>query len=261
MSDQLVTVARFTGPLEAQLALGRLRDEGVQALLTGDNCVSVFTGTGLGGDHQLQVTEADRERAEQILADFARDRELDKHAALADQDAAIWVCPLCGDAVADHLDVCPACQTPRDAPEGAVRKGVTPPATRLRPRRQPSLEEGVERRDRLSAEATSLPEQLEAEGGLDLPEVATFLGDDLARRAFLSALFGFLLWAMYWALNSPLLTILFSLPFTLYAVWLMGRLAFFPGELSPKGMRHLIVAIGVTLLTGLSAGRIFLLFF
>src|SRR5262245_4242656 len=112
MSEQLVTVARYTSPLEAQLALGRLREEGIQAFLAGDNSVSIFTGTGLGGDHQLQVTEADLGRAEQVLADLARDRELDRHAALADPDAAIWVCPLCGDAVADHLDVCPACRTP-----------------------------------------------------------------------------------------------------------------------------------------------------
>jgi hypothetical protein len=232
VSDQLITVARYTDPLEAQLALGRLREEGIQAFLTGDNSVSVFTGTGLGGDHQLQVTEADRERAEQVLADFARDRDLDRHAALEEADAAIWVCPLCGDAVADHLAACPACATPRDAPEGAIQKEASRTVRRPPRRQAPAPEEGIERQDLLSPEAPGLPEQVEGESDLQLPPLETFLGDDLARRAMLAALFG---------------------PFTvglgtLYSCWLLVKLFLYSGELSPSGMRKLYLAI---LLNGL----------
>jgi len=49
----------------------------------------------------------------------------------------------------------------------------------------------------------------------------TFLGDDLVRRAFLASLFGF----------SGFLS--------LYSLWLLGRLAFFPGKISPRMMPRL----------------------
>jgi hypothetical protein len=231
MSVQLVTVARYSDPLEAQLALGRLREEGIQAILTGDNSVSIFTGTGLGGDHQLQVIEADRGLAERILADFARDRDPDRHALPEDEDAALWVCPLCGDAVAEHLTTCPACATPRDAPEGAVQ--TRPSRTPRRPwRRASRLAEGIERQDRLAPDAPGLPEPDEAESDLQLPPLETFLGDDFARRALWAALFG------------PLTAGLG----TLYSCWLLLKLLLFSGELSPSGMRKLYLAI---LLNGL----------
>jgi hypothetical protein len=94
------------------------------------------------------------------------------------------------------------------------------------------LEEGIEPRDQLSREAPGLPEPVDAESDLQLPPLETFLGDDLARRAMLAALFG---------------------PFTvglgtLYSCWLLLKLLLFSGELSPSGLRKVYLAI---LLNGL----------
>jgi hypothetical protein len=67
-----------------------------------------------------------------------------------------------------------------------------------------------------------VPEHELAEEAPDLPPAETFLGDDLARRAFRSALFGWLF-----------------IGFTLYSLWLQLRLSLFPRELSPTALSKL----------------------
>jgi hypothetical protein len=81
----------------------------------------------------------------------------------------------------------------------------------------------VQRRDQVEAGAPAVPEHQLAEDDLELPPLETFLGDDLARRAFRAALFGCL---------AP------CGPFTLYSLWLLLRLSLYPGGLSPAGMRR-----------------------
>jgi hypothetical protein len=69
------------------------------------------------------------------------------------------------------------------------------------------------------------------EDDLDIPNPETFLGDDLVRRAFLTALFG--------AIFPPI---------TLYSLWLLWRVALFPGKISPAFMPRFYVAIALDLL-------------
>jgi hypothetical protein len=222
MSDKLVLVATFSLPVEAQLARGRLEADGIKALLGGDESVNVFSGIqGVGGKLTLHVAEADAERAAAILAEHLDKADDDGDAGRADD--ALWLCPLCGDAVRDDLDVCPACQTPR--PEARKSRAVT-----SGPRRGPDSPDIQQTPTTTPAEITA-DTPIEAvpsavEGDLDIPDPETFLGDDLVRRAFISSLFGVL---------AP------------YSIWLLGRLAFYPGKISPRMMLRLYLTIAIDL--------------
>ena len=216
MSEKFVTLAAFHMPVEAQLARGRLEAEGIKAFLTGGGSVDLFGGIqGVGGLIDLQVSEADAERAAEILAAHEDERHGSDGDAVAD-DTALWLCPLCGDAVGDDLNVCSSCETPRPAP----RKS---PAITAVPRHNPASQEVQEQAAAKSDKVTS-DTPLEAvpsavEDDLDLPDMETLVGDDLVRRAFLCALFGALFF-----------------PITLYSLWLVGRLALYPGKISPRLM-------------------------
>src|SRR5262249_37076078 len=110
---------------------------------------------------------------------------------------------------------------------------------------QPQPADGVQKRDQLTPGPAAVVE-LPLEGDdLDLPPLETFLGDDLAGRAFRAALFGMLF-----------------VPFTLYSMWLIVRLGLFRGNLSVAGMRRFYGALllnGVVCLSWLGFfGRLFL---
>lgn len=234
MSDEFITIARFSTPLEAQLAVGRLEAEGIKAYLTGDLSVSVFTGMGaLGGQVHLQVIATDKERAIKVLEECAADALDEGWRSQTEDDSAVWVCPLCGDAVRVILPVCPSCHTLRGStPEAkdygaeAIQSAPSPAGRPSRiPRRNPPPE-GVQKPEDVSAQPPSAVG--DAEGEIEVPELATFHGDDLARRALRATLFG---------LGVPIL-----LPF---AVWLLFQLLFYDGELSPRGRRNLYLALAV----------------
>jgi hypothetical protein len=65
----LVTVATFADTWEANLALGKLRAEGIEATLADQNIVAAGGGlyTGLAGGIKLQVPAGDEERALAVL--------------------------------------------------------------------------------------------------------------------------------------------------------------------------------------------------
>lgn len=81
MSD-IVTVARFTEPLEAEMARLRLQSAGIETFLSGENGAILEPGLG---PLQLQVKAEDEDDARAILADPGADaeeiRELDADAA------------------------------------------------------------------------------------------------------------------------------------------------------------------------------------
>jgi Putative prokaryotic signal transducing protein len=221
MSDKLVFAAAFSMPVEAELARGLLEAEGIKAFLTGGESVNVFSGVqGLGGQIRLQVAEADAERAAEILAPHF-DRPTDEGDAESVDDAALWLCPLCGDAVSDDLDFCPACETPRPAARESLAVTAVP---RHSPISQDVQEEPAVRPERITSDQPleAMPSALD--GDIDVPDMETFVGDDLVRRAFFSSLFGVL---------SP------------YSLWLLGRLAFYPGKISPRLMPRLYWAIAI----------------
>jgi hypothetical protein len=228
MAGKLVLVAAYSMPIEAQVARGQLEAEGIQAVLMGDQTVNVFSGIqGVAGQIELHVPEQDAERAAAILAVHFRDRDEERDSPPMD-DSALWVCSLCGDAMSEELSVCPSCETPRA--EGRKSKAVT-----AVPRHKPNSADVQQERSPNPVKITS-DTPLEAvpsamEDDLDLPNMETFIGDDLVRRAFLTALFG------------PLF-----LPITLYSFWLLGRLALYPGKLSPQVTPKLYGALAINLL-------------
>ncbi|HTW45751.1 MAG TPA: DUF2007 domain-containing protein [Acidobacteriaceae bacterium] len=65
MAD-IVTIARFTEPLEADMARLRLQSAGIDAFLSGENAGIMEPGLG---PLQLQVSAEDAEDARAILAD------------------------------------------------------------------------------------------------------------------------------------------------------------------------------------------------
>jgi hypothetical protein len=211
MSDKLVFVAAFVMPVEAQLARGLLEAEGIRAFLTGEQTTNVFSGVqGLGGQIQLQVPEADAERAAEILAPHF-DHPTDGDAA-SEEDAGLWLCPLCGDAVGYDLDFCPACDTPRPERRESLAVTTTP---KYSPSSQEIQEEPVFRAEKITPDEPLEAAPPELEHDLVVPDMETMVGDDLVRRAFLSSLF-------------PIL-----IP---YSLWLLTRLAFYPGKISPRLM-------------------------
>jgi hypothetical protein len=236
MPEKFVTVARFSQPLEAELAKARLADAGIEAyVLGGDLVATTFSGMGgLGGRVYLQVPESVAQQAEVILAACAPETPLDPDwESQAEDDEAVWVCTLCGDAVRDALPVCPSCLSPRGADPETSREGdeavQDSPALRGRHRRARPLasKESVQKQGELTSQTPLTPDHTLGSEDVEVPPLATLLGDDMARRAFLSALFGCVL---------PIGI------FTLYSAWVLVGLLFYPGELSPAGNRKVIGA-------------------
>jgi hypothetical protein len=236
MPQKFVTVARFSLPLEAELVKARLADAGIEAYVLGGDLVgTTFSGMGgLGGQVHLQVLESAIPEAEAILAACTPEMPLDPDwESQAEDDEAVWVCTLCGDAVRGDLPVCPSCLSPREADPETSRAGdeavQDSPAPRSRPRRAGPLasKESVQKRGELTGQPPLTPDHALAPEQVEVPPLATLLGDDMARRAFLSALFGCVL---------PIGI------FTLYSAWVLVGLLLYPGELSPKGNRKVIAA-------------------
>lgn len=221
MPEPFVTLAAYHMPVEAELARGRLETEGIHAFLTGGGSVGLFGGIqGLGGMIQLRVSEADAGRAAEILAAHEK-AEGDGGEERAADDSALWLCPLCGETVGDDLSVCPSCETPRPAPTKS-------PAMTALPRHNPASQD-VQEKPAPKAETITSDTPLEAvpsavEDDLNLPNLGTMVGDDLVRRAFVSSLF-------------PLLF--------LYSFWLLARLGFYSGAVSPRMMRMLYWTIAI----------------
>lgn len=64
--DEIVTVAHFTEPVEAEMARGRLESAGIEVFLSGENARILEPGLG---PLQLQVAAKDAEDARALLAD------------------------------------------------------------------------------------------------------------------------------------------------------------------------------------------------
>jgi Putative prokaryotic signal transducing protein len=216
MSDKLVFVAAFVMPVEAQLARGLLEAEGIRAFLTGEQTANVFSGIqGIGGQIRLSVAEADSERAAEIIAPYLDHPTGDADAAPED-GAGLWLCPLCGDAVGEEMNYCPACKTPRSAARQSLAVTGVPLYNAAS---QEIQEEPVAKSGKITTDAPLEAEPSMLDGDIDVPDMETLVGNDLVRRAFRLSLFSLLL---------PILA-----PF---AVWLFVRLAFYPGKISPRLM-------------------------
>jgi len=67
MSEKLVTVARFSNYIEADLARQLLEGEGIRAFVMGQNVGNVYSGVPAVLDIELQTPESQAEQAKEIL--------------------------------------------------------------------------------------------------------------------------------------------------------------------------------------------------
>jgi Putative prokaryotic signal transducing protein len=72
--SEVVTIASFTEPLEAEMARLRLQSAGIETFLSGENARILEPGLG---PLRLQVSSEDEADARTILADPGSDEELD----------------------------------------------------------------------------------------------------------------------------------------------------------------------------------------
>jgi hypothetical protein len=86
MNEKLVTVARFSDNIEADLARQLLEDEGIKAFVMGQNVGNVYSGVPVAIDIELQTPESQAQEAREILeANKRESRELGEDEEL-DQD-------------------------------------------------------------------------------------------------------------------------------------------------------------------------------
>ena len=70
MKEKLVPVARFSSYIEADLARQRLEDQGVKAVVTGQNVGNTYSGVPAAIDIELQTLESQAGEAREILESF-----------------------------------------------------------------------------------------------------------------------------------------------------------------------------------------------
>lgn len=73
--EKLVTVARYADYMEADLARQLLEDEGIKAVVTGENVGNVYSGVPAVVDIELQTFESQAKEARQILEDARQQAE------------------------------------------------------------------------------------------------------------------------------------------------------------------------------------------
>lgn len=93
MSDQFVTIATFSKPVEAHLARTKLESEGIPCFVTDEQLVQVNWLFPHAGGVKLKVSAEDASRARDIL------RPKPRLVVVADKDAQIpdgeMICPRC----------------------------------------------------------------------------------------------------------------------------------------------------------------------
>jgi adenylyl- and sulfurtransferase ThiI len=67
MSEKLITIARFSDNIDAELAKQLLEDFGIKAVVTGQNVGNVYSGIAGLIDIELQTFESQAEQAREIL--------------------------------------------------------------------------------------------------------------------------------------------------------------------------------------------------
>lgn len=86
MSEKLVTVARFSDYIQADLARQLLQDEGIEAFVMGGNVGNVYSGVPAAIDIELQTPESQAQEAREILeANEQESRVLEEDEDLGDE--------------------------------------------------------------------------------------------------------------------------------------------------------------------------------
>jgi len=216
MSDDIVTLASFANPIEAELAKNRLADEGIPAVLSGEMTNAVFGMNNFFGAVQLLVAERNLLRARAILDNEPEEDASEEEPAPAPSTAIKardWALP-----PAPAREQNPVEQNVQPAP------GVTQPADRDADLLQavgPDLQTAEPRTDIRSNHGD------EREQDYKLHDA--WGPDDYATLAWKSAVIGLLI-------LPPLLH--------LYSLSCLVRLLFFQrASLSAAGMRNVVRAV------------------
>ena len=68
MTDKLITIAQCQDSIEAEMAQQLLADNGIRAVVTGENASNIYSGMpALGGYCKVEVFESQAQQARQIL--------------------------------------------------------------------------------------------------------------------------------------------------------------------------------------------------
>jgi hypothetical protein len=235
VADQFVTVATYSLPYEAELAKNLLETEGIESFLTGGlTADTLFGNAGLADQVRLQVREDDAQRAAGLLAVHAASVDADWEER-AEHDPDVWVCSLCGAPVSNQLTTCHGCQTPRASirADRPLAPAAPPP-------------DAVQKRDEIApavgrapvpAGRGAGPPASPAEDEEPFPEVS--VGDDMARRALIAAVFG----VVGAGASFFLVGLVILLPLSWY---FLARVMFYKGELSPGALRRYYLALAVS---------------
>jgi hypothetical protein len=209
MPNDLITIATYGSPEEAEVARNALQAEGLQAFLDGVATVGNFwhMGNAVGGV-RLLIAEADAERALSVL----RTPEDDTSAR---DDLGEWICPRCASPVGLDFDVCWSCGTTRDGAENADF------AAYARVPADAELDGGATPAETADGEADSED------------QVDTWTsGDAIAHRALRAAVIG-----MVFCPPLP----------CAYSAWLLSRLDVNEAQLSDSGRRWYRMAFWIDL--------------
>ena len=251
MPGQLVTVATFVTPAEAELARQRLEHDGIPACLAEEHTGAVL-GLTTGGlsSVKVMVNAADRERAEAILAATEDRHDQD------DEDAGTWTCSQCGTELSTEFEVCWSCGTTVDGqtdpsfvrePEDSLEEDETPDdddaaaqgasyePDAARPIDPPPA---IDRQTDNPYRAPGVPTAPVVAAAEEPPLGDTTYSDEVAARAWRASVLSAIL-------CPPLLTF--------YSVWLVVQIAFTDHALSAAGMRKFYGAMAVNILVWVMA--------
>ncbi|HPS53966.1 MAG TPA: DUF2007 domain-containing protein [Sedimentisphaerales bacterium] len=87
MSEKIVTIAKFDDVMEAELAVQRLADYDIRAILNGKNFAGMYAGLGVDlFNVGLQVLESDADKAIEILGSIKSDESNESDDIFEDDD-------------------------------------------------------------------------------------------------------------------------------------------------------------------------------
>jgi membrane protease YdiL (CAAX protease family) len=149
MAEELVTIATFDFPTQAEAERLLLEQEGIRTFLADDNLVGMdwFVSNAVGGA-KLQVAAQDADRARKLLDEY-RTLKADVDENLSGKEVT-FACQGCGKSITfpgercGHVEVCPHCGSYVDVPDDMANSSSTQPeATVTRRMRVPAELDGA----------------------------------------------------------------------------------------------------------------------
>ena len=216
MSHKLITVGTYLTPEEAHLAALALENEGIRCYYEAEQTTGNLWHLGTALGVKLQVEEHEVPRVQAILEETRR--------PTSGPSTPGGRCVTCGAKMEPGFEVCWSCGATLE-PE--VTRSVESPSSPPQPSRQDAA---VADQDVDEADEQSGTEEME-------PQLDP-VNEELASRAFKVAVIG----------------LAFCGVLHIYSIWLVLRLAFRGGRLSPAGDRKFYAALFIDLMVAATAG-------